>query len=178
MRTRTLAIGLCVVVAWTAGCSATTRHRVLTFLFDGVPPLQARGPSEAKPPADGMDAAGPQQPALYEHGPYAARLCGSCHDAAATNALVAPRDRLCLRCHDLGPDKKYVHGPVASGGCLVCHDPHSSARRFLLVAEPDGVCLGCHEAGDVARIEAHGGAATGCTSCHDAHMSDSPYLLK
>jgi predicted CXXCH cytochrome family protein len=169
---------LCVVAAWTAGCSATTRHRVLTFLFDGVPPLEAKGPSETKPPANGTDAVRPRQPALYEHGPYAARLCGSCHDAAATNALVAPRDRLCLRCHNLGPDKKYVHGPLASGGCLTCHDPHSSAYRFLLVSGPDTLCLGCHEARDVAQIEAHGGAVTGCTSCHDAHMSDTKYLLK
>ncbi len=178
MRTRTVAMLVCVVAALTAGCNATTRHKVLAALFDGVPPLRETVRSETNQGAEGTGAVGPRPATLYEHGPYAARLCSACHDAAATNALVAPKETLCLRCHDLGLVKRYVHGPLASGGCLVCHDPHSSQYQHLLVSESAGFCLHCHDRQDVARIEAHGGSADSCTSCHDAHMSDRRYLLK
>ena len=155
------------VLALSAGC-----YRVRRFLFDGVPepapePSAERGQRDAAAFAQGRT--------LYEHGPYAAKLCGACHEAAATNALVVPADRLCTRCHDLALDKRYVHGPFASGGCLVCHDPHSSRYRALLVSEADGFCLHCHDQKDVEPSE-HGpdGPVHGVPR---AHMSDQRHLL-
>jgi predicted CXXCH cytochrome family protein len=142
-----------------------------------VPPLQVPG-------AEGAPAAGaPQNAALRaegprDHGPYAAHLCSACHEAAATNALVLPRDQLCFKCHEVRLDRKFVHGPVASGGCLVCHDPHSSRNPRLVVSGPGTVCFQCHDPRDVARAEGHEGVESGCTGCHDAHASDQRFLLK
>jgi predicted CXXCH cytochrome family protein len=166
----------CVAAVATA-CAATTRYKVLSFLFDGVPP-----PSQPAAAAGLSGAAVPAVPGTRvspsNHGPYAARMCGSCHEAAATNALVAPKDQLCFRCHDLPLDRAYVHGPIASGGCLVCHDPHASPYRSLLVSDSDSFCFHCHDRAAVAAIPGHDGVESGCTGCHDAHASDSKFLLK
>jgi len=171
------AVVACALALLSAACAATTRYKVLTFLFDGVPP--PRAPATA---AGGPGAAGPAvaagRVAPRDHGPYAARMCGACHEAAATNALVAPKDQLCFRCHDLPVDRKYVHGPIASGGCLVCHDPHGSQYRHLLVSESDGFCFHCHDHAAVAAVPGHERVESGCTECHDAHASDTKYLLK
>lgn len=175
------AAGLAATAALSAGCSTAKHHRVLSFFFDGVPD-----------PAAVVASAAPQVRASVgrrlvlpgEHGPYAAKLCDSCHDSKATNALVAPAEQLCLRCHELGVAKAYVHGPLASGGCLVCHDPHRSANRYLLVSASDGFCLSCHDRAALsvlagpAGVDGHAGEAANCTDCHEAHMSDRKYLLR
>jgi predicted CXXCH cytochrome family protein len=163
-------------VLLSASCAAATRYRVLTFLFDGVPPPSA---TAAAGPAGG--AAGPAVSAgavrPRDHGPYEARMCDACHKAG-TNALVAPKDELCFRCHELRVDRRYIHGPIASGGCLVCHDPHSSPYRSLLVSESDSFCFHCHDRAAVAAVAGHEGVESGCTGCHDAHASDTKFLLK
>lgn len=157
---------------------------MLSLFFDGVPEPRSEVVSDA--PAV-QASLGRQLVRVGEHGPYAAKLCDSCHDSKATNALVAPAEQLCLRCHELGAAKTYVHGPLASGGCLVCHDPHRSANRFLLVSASDSFCLQCHEraglsvlavAEGAAGSDGHAGDAADCTDCHDAHMSDRRYLLR
>lgn len=170
------------VVAWIAvgallsiGCTATSRYKVLSFFFDGVPPPAAEAPEGTPAAANVIQA---RQVRYREHGPYAARLCNACHDPAAFNALVMPREQLCFKCHEFRMDKKYIHGPLASGGCTACHDPHSSQYRYLLVSESDSFCFYCHDRQTVARIGAHAGTQELCTTCHDAHMSDKKYLLK
>lgn len=174
-------VGGLVALAFVAGCSTAKHHRVLSFFFDGVPDPDAAVVSTA--PAV-QASVGRQLVRPGEHGPYAAKLCDSCHDSKATNALVVPADQLCARCHELGATKAYVHGPLASGGCLVCHDPHRSANRFLLVSASDVFCLQCHDRGalsplgDGAGANAHAGEAADCTDCHEAHMSDRRYLLR
>jgi predicted CXXCH cytochrome family protein len=166
------------VAALSLGCNPTARHKALTIFFDGVPPPKAAEPPLATTPTPAVDRPTSRRVGYREHGPYAAKLCGACHDSASTNALVVPRDELCFRCHELEQDVKYVHGPLASGGCLVCHDPHSSKFAFLLVSESDGFCLGCHDRAALAPIEGHGDPESNCTNCHDAHGSDTKYLLK
>jgi predicted CXXCH cytochrome family protein len=166
----------CIAAVLATGCDATTRHRILTHFFDGVPPLQEAGQAPGASRAPGGGAAPAAK--VREHGPYAAKLCDACHDPLATNALVVPRDQLCGRCHEIRLDKKYVHGPLASGGCLVCHDPHSSPNSHLLVSESGGFCFHCHDRDSVARIGGHEDLEGGCTDCHDAHQSDTKYLLK
>ncbi len=161
-----------------AGCSAVSRHKVLTTLFDGVPPLVEEGAGEAGGKAAAAGSAGARQADGTAHGPFAAKLCSACHEAGATNALVVPRDQLCFRCHDLRMDRKYVHGPLASGGCLVCHDPHRSRYRYLLVSDSDTFCFHCHSRESLAGSAAHADLQGQCTDCHDAHMSDQKYLLK
>jgi predicted CXXCH cytochrome family protein len=94
------------------------------------------------------------------------------------NTFVVPREQLCFQCHDLKLDKKYIHGPLASGGCTACHDPHSSKYRYFLLSESDSFCLRCHDRQAIDRIGAHAGVGDECMSCHDAHMSDKKYLLR
>ncbi len=181
MKASTKAVVLCLVAVLSAGCSAGTRRKVLTFFFDGVPPPKTAGTGGAASAGAQAGAASPANATVtsWEHGPYAAKLCGGCHEAGATNALVVPKDQLCLRCHQLRMDKKYVHGPLASGGCLVCHDAHSSRYRYLLVSEAATFCFYCHDRRLVAANGAHSQAAgMDCTACHDPHMSDQQYLLK
>jgi len=170
-----------VALVGLAGCSVATHHRVLSLFFDGVPEPPAEVVS-AGPAVQG--SVGRKLVRVGEHGPYAAKLCDACHNSKATNALVVPAEQLCNRCHDLGVAKKYVHGPLASGGCLVCHDPHRSANRFLLVSASDGFCLHCHDRAGLSAVDGHAGragditATANCTDCHEAHMSDRKYLLR
>jgi predicted CXXCH cytochrome family protein len=172
------AMALALLLSLCAGCDATTRHKVLTYFFDGVPPLQESGAGQTGLPPGGTFPV-PGRPASFqEHGPYAAKLCGACHNQAMGNALVVPANQLCYQCHDLKLDKPYIHGPLASGGCLVCHDPHSSPYRPLLVSESDSFCFHCHDRDSVERNSAHADLQEQCTACHDAHMSDNKYLLK
>ena len=178
MRIRGAALSVGAAIALTVGCSAGTRHKVLSFFFDGVPPPPSAAPTEGGQATDAPSLPHSRRAGHSEHGPYAARLCQACHDQGATNAPVAPGGRLCLNCHDLKLDRTYVHGPLASGGCLVCHDPHSSPNRHLLVSDSDTFCFYCHDPKDVVRSEIHQGVQGNCTDCHDAHMSDTRYLLK
>jgi predicted CXXCH cytochrome family protein len=172
-----LTAGLLLAAVLPLACSSANRHRLLSIFFDGVPP-QGSGAAVAPPSAAESGGPAERQAAHSEHGPFAARLCQACHQTGAMNALVAPGDELCFRCHDLRLDKPYVHGPLASGGCLVCHDPHRSRYRALLVSASDGFCFHCHEASSLQPIRGHESGGERCTACHDAHMSDRPHLLK
>jgi predicted CXXCH cytochrome family protein len=177
MKAWVVGTAILLVATLSAGCGAMARHRVLSALFDGVPyPMEAVPAGEAQGAAPGTPA--PRSVGYREHGPYAARMCSACHEAAATNALVVPAGELCARCHALSLSRKNIHGPLASGGCLVCHDPHSSRYGSLLVSESDTFCLHCHDASAVARIPGHEDTGQQCTGCHDAHMSDERFLLK
>lgn len=178
------AAALGTAAALSAGCSVARHHRVLSLFFDGVPDPQAAVASDTP---DAQATIGRQLVRVGEHGPYAAKLCDSCHDSQATNALVVPAEQLCNRCHELGDAKTYVHGPLASGGCMVCHDPHRSTNRFLLVSASDVFCLQCHDRSTLsglagvagaAGVDGHAGDAANCTECHEAHMSDRRYLLR
>jgi predicted CXXCH cytochrome family protein len=95
-----------------------------------------------------------------------------------TSRLILPIEELCVNCHSLDVRKKYIHGPLASGGCKVCHQPHGSIHPFLLVSEPKEFCLSCHDRNAIAKNDAHKGVEAQCTTCHDAHSSDEEYLLK
>lgn len=182
MRTLRSAIVPVLCLALLCGCAAKTRYQVLRFFFDGVPsPEETRG--EAGKITGKMSRKGgvpdtaAARPEYKEHGPYAAKQCDACH-ARASNRLVLPIEELCFKCHNLDIRKKYIHGPLASGGCKVCHDPHGSIHTFLLVSEPKTFCLHCHDANALARKGIHAGTDAQCTTCHDAHSSDAGYLLK
>jgi predicted CXXCH cytochrome family protein len=173
---RPLSLLLCILVIFSlAGCGGQESYKVLSFFFDGVPkPVEkseqgAEGKGEAVAKGRGEAST---------HGPYAARLCHACHEEGS-NALVLPVRELCLKCHQFKMNKKYVHGPLVSGGCIICHDPHSSGNRYLLVSREQTFCFHCHEEKAIEKNAAHKGVdMTQCTSCHDAHMSDKKYLLR
>jgi predicted CXXCH cytochrome family protein len=178
MKAREAAPWTCVLALLALGCNTPSRHKTLTRFFDGVPPPHTAESVQAQQ-TSATTIGTPTRPDLgSEHGPYAAKQCNACHEPGATNALVAPSDELCLRCHTIALDKKFMHGPVTSGGCLLCHDPHSSRYRYLLVSDSGGFCLSCHAPETVAKIPGHEDPNANCTTCHDAHGSDTKYLLK
>jgi len=158
------------------GCAPQTQsqYKMLSFFFDGVPNPEEKQAEVAKV----EERKGLVQTSIYkEHGPYAAKQCGGCHDRGS-NRLIVPKQELCFQCHTLDIRKKYIHGPLASGGCTVCHQPHGSSYAFLLVAEPKEFCLYCHAKEDISRNAVHGEMDAQCTMCHDAHGSNEQYLLR
>lgn len=181
MRMRPSAACAALALGLLAACSPPSRHAALEFFFDGVPPYVEPPP---EPPAGSTAATAlvplrdPSRRRFREHGPYGARLCTSCHEKAASNTYVVPKEKLCAQCHELDLDREYLHGPVASGGCTECHDPHSSNHRYLLVAEPKTFCFRCHEKDEVAALAVHEEPLDPCTSCHDPHASDDPMLMR
>lgn len=177
MRARRAAAGLCALATLSVACSAPTRYRILTFFFDGVPPLDAPAAADAGREPRKAATAGPAIQ-VRDHGPYAAKLCDGCHETGRGNALVVPAEELCTRCHALDLRKKFVHGPITGGGCLLCHDPHHSQYPYLLVAESGVFCVRCHDRRALRRVEGHEGPDQACTACHEAHMSDREYLLR
>jgi predicted CXXCH cytochrome family protein len=169
--TRTaLKLVVCCCALFALGCSDKT----LRIFFDGVP--ESKSKTQAGTPASSQAHAA--RAAYYEHAPYAAKECGACHDRNKTNNLIVPKDQLCFNCHDFPTDKKYVHGPLASGGCLLCHNPHSSPNPFLLVSASTTFCFSCHDRDAIPKDEPHMRTDVQCTVCHEAHMSDKKYLLK
>ncbi len=168
----------CLCCGAVLSCSTPEqKYKVLSFFFDGVP-----RPAGLEQEA-GAPAAGPGQPIqkavpqIFEHGPYAAKYCEGCH-VRGSNRLIMPKEQLCNVCHTLGTEKRYVHGPVNSGDCMICHDPHVSAYRYLLISDETDFCFYCHEKNDVYAREVHNDHKALCTQCHDPHMSDNEYLLK
>lgn len=182
MRIAQVAASLLLAGVLCIGCDASSRFRVLSRVFDGVP--SPPPPVEVPPEFAGREAVKEQalrarRSGYGEHGPYAARMCGACHLSMASNTYVEPLDQLCFRCHDLVLDKKVIHGPIQSGGCTVCHDPHSSRYQYLLVSESDSFCFTCHQEQDVWPLKAHADIdGQPCTTCHDPHQSDRRGLLK
>jgi len=181
MKALIMALSCFLALFFLAGCEGTSRYTVLSFFFDGVPTPEEEAARAMA--GDGKKRRGKQDGELKkgiyrEHGPYAAKDCSGCH-VKNTNQLVLPIDQLCFKCHAMDIAKKYVHGPLASGGCRVCHLPHGSAYSFLLVSEPKEFCLHCHDKAATLKSEVHQGAQDQqCTTCHDAHSSDIEYLLK
>ena len=75
--------------------------------------------------------------------------CTTCHEVKTekdvTNIeLVAPKEELCLTCHEKAKGST-VHGPYAKGGCVLCHDPHVSEFEYQLRASGNALCLECHQ---------------------------------
>lgn len=125
------------------------------------------------------------------------------HSPAGKSAkeLAAAGSQMCTGCHDkklfLG---KVVHGPVATGQCLICHESHASAEVGLLKMDPVSLCLDCHvdakktghylnqfsrvahtlERGTNHQVDdpSRPGKKFYCASCHEPHRSDRPKLTR
>ncbi|MCF7975895.1 MAG: hypothetical protein K9N55_18910 [Phycisphaerae bacterium] len=113
--------------------------------------------------------------------------CISCHvnalDADATPeqaGLKSPVPQLCTTCHTaLSNLKGWVHGPVATGECLICHAPHQTTEGYLLRKDPPQLCHQCHETASLDLISRHKDPAYAeCQTCHQAHTGPNRMLLR
>lgn len=166
-------------------CDEIERHRMMTFFFDGVPPLP--GEVNEPGPADvtAADAAG-DAPAAGWHVHKPLSDCTDCHGSRQRQGfsrqvrLVANVPELCHRCHqEYANLEGWVHGPVAIGECLLCHEPHKSRNEFLLVRPAPELCYVCHEVQAIHEIEGHAqDSYARCNDCHEGHAGATKTLLK
>lgn len=118
------------------------------------------------------------------HEPF--KNCVSCHgdhsEQASTEKpnLIATVPKLCYGCHKnyLSPDE-WVHGPVATGKCLLCHESHEADNKSLLSKPVPELCYQCHSAESLESIANHSDKSyENCNVCHESHISPSRMLLK
>jgi len=174
-----------LATAQSLGCATPEqRHRLLTYFFDGVPPLHPELPEPAPDElAEGTRKPGaPQAEAVQSisiHGPVAAKECEQCHSGSRSKQLVEPKPDLCWSCHDRKDfPGEFVHGPFAAGFCEACHNPHRSRNPHLLVRPQAELCQGCHDQPDYSELGEHRIAkGDDCQGCHDPHAAGQKYML-
>ncbi|MFH1716453.1 MAG: cytochrome c3 family protein [Planctomycetota bacterium] len=114
------------------------------------------------------------------------KSCTPCHGDQSQRIssdkppLVAPVPALCCLCH-----KEYVamggwvHGPVATGNCLLCHERHQTSNNSLLNKPIPELCYQCHETKILRLIAGHSDESYAtCNDCHEGHTSPGRMLLK
>lgn len=174
-----------LMVVFLSGCSPTTKHKILSIFFDGVPPVQMGNKelpekSKEQPKQDQTVLTGsetqppgppPEGPKLFVHYPFAERMCDSCHVKKFSQSLNAEVKELCFSCHDNFLEKmKTKHYPAEEGLCLDCHNPHQSENEKLLIKKGRELCFTCHDQGDLLKAEPHNEIGDeSCLSCHDPH---------
>jgi len=186
--------GMCIfAAAFSVGCDDVQRHKWLTVLFEGVPPVDRdfhpapsvvvvnTGGLPDGGAAGGLNGPGSAQRRGSRHEP--APDCTKCHASSFQEyrrELIEPVPQLCYTCHKTyeTPTSR-LHGPVAVGECVFCHNPHQSGYVHLQNAPQPELCYRCHVRGDMAAIPGHDTMEdTICTECHDPHGSEKEKLLK
>ncbi len=187
-RVRYISVGLILVVlffAFIVSCNEVEQHNVLTFFFDGVPPLGGEELGEGPVDSNLQERAQTRPEAVwYVHGPQ--KDCTTCHGKrsqrwfSTQTRLTAPVPKLCYDCHtDYTVSASFVHGPVSAGQCLFCHNPHRSKIKHLLKEPEPRLCYLCHNRNMIESIPGHSTELSSvCTNCHNAHASSTRYLLK
>jgi len=178
--------GLLVLIP--VGCGRVARHKILTFFFEGVPPL------DGDPNAGKRRTGVTQQTNLRateravkvvkkssssRHEPAAD--CGKCHRSTTVwDDFVKPLPDLCYSCHtDYRASGGYLHGPVSVGACMFCHDAHQSKYMHLQKEPQPELCFQCHMRQDIESIAGHqDSASVSCTKCHNPHIGPTRKLLR
>jgi predicted CXXCH cytochrome family protein len=89
----------------------------------------------------------------YSHGPYAARLCSSCHPkpvGGKVGLTTESVDSLCYECHTqfkaemAGAGSRHQLLSKSDRACMECHDPHASNQEYHLKKPAQELCLNCH----------------------------------
>jgi predicted CXXCH cytochrome family protein len=165
--------------------SPDEKHRVLTFLLDGVPPRQVEGELRSPEEPKGTESTvlaqiEPPKPRSSQHGPYAQKACDQCHESRDSNRMLAENSALCFRCHESeGFEGAVIHGPLAAGACKSCHDPHKSSHEYLLVAAGGSLCSHCHDARTFPGSGEHRAEqGEDCVRCHDPHSAEHGLMLR
>jgi predicted CXXCH cytochrome family protein len=170
-----LALGSLTVLA----CSSTTRHKVLTIFFTGVPEPGAEAvEAQLDPFAEAARKAEENRRALmrvsefWAHGPFAANECESCHLSDPTVASDEPGSGTARRG---GPPPVGLEMTMPEDElCVSCHanqGPELVTERQLLIHMPveAGLCLECHDPHLSRRRYMLRGpdTLTLCANCHD-----------
>ncbi len=169
-------------------CKKVQRHKVLTFFFDGVPPLEGEVievEDSNQPVLVAQQTVSKPQIIWYEHEPY--KDCNvQCHGGNKRGGvlgsvrLVKTVPELCYDCHnDYTKSSKFVHGPIAVGECGFCHNPHKTNQKYLLKKAIPELCYQCHEESIIESIPTHAEKKLSkCNDCHEAHAGSTRGLLK
>jgi len=174
-----------------AACAESTRYRVLTVFFEGVP-VPGQEEILAYVP-DGMvaettpdDEGEPQRRLriasageVRYHPPYSQFRCHACHAPDGGMVKRTPQEGLCGQCHDIPQSLRYAHGPVAVSDCLFCHHHHRGDFPKMLRYDTRTTCLRCHRQDDLTTGTHHVPDDTRtCTDCHNPHGGDNRFFLK
>lgn len=165
-------------------CDEGKRHHVLTFFFDGVPPLggAVSASKSSDPNAKAAGASPGENWSIHEP----VKDCTQCHGRqprrgfSAKVQLVAEVPQLCYQCHSkFTALEGWVHGPVAAGDCLLCHNPHRTRTESLLKKPIPELCYQCHETRAIHLIDKHDQSSHAhCNDCHEGHASVARSLLR
>ncbi len=121
----------------------------------------------------------------YQHQPFGAGQCTTCHDPHASDyraLLTQAPNKLCFTCHPMGAqlNRMQAHSPAKEGWCTDCHNPHASKYKGILVTNQRDLCFRCHPsvAGLSSMPVQHQPFLNdNCTGCHQPHGSDYTPLL-
>jgi predicted CXXCH cytochrome family protein len=182
-------INLCflIVVIWISGCSTNEKHKVLSFIFDGVPDPNEIEVVIADDHQKAIDSLANQEitektskPLLFIHKPYQERKCNDCHDQNNIGRLQDKMPELCYNCHeDLENKYDVLHGPVGGGYCNTCHNAHNSKYENLLTSPGTELCNECHAKEDVFKNKIHDGFIDhDCMECHNPHGGNDRFVLQ
>ena len=170
-------LGVAMGGALLVGCGTPQqRYHVLSFFFDGVP-----DPSAPKAMSGGKVRSQLSGATIFVHRPYAENKCEECHaNSQDIFAGLKIRKDVCLKCHPLTATRyEKMHGPVASGQCLICHAAHQSSEEHLLKEGSPQICTQCHELGTLSAVtKEHTDAKSLCMKCHSGHGGNERYFLK
>ena len=206
--TKRFAVGtilLGIAILFSAGCDKYSKHKVLTFFFTGVPPLEWEGGValvvNPKPEKTSEDNVKQKNMISATHGPFAAGQCNLCHivneqadkkreDGGMPGLedlpkeLLLPKEELCIECHVTKSMEAavardlWIHGPVSTGLCTSCHHFHRSAFPYMLKADASiALCTQCHIGGSIIETEDHL-SDKDCMFCHNAHLGKNRFLLR
>jgi predicted CXXCH cytochrome family protein len=172
-------------------CSSDKITYLLVTILIGIATvsLLAKGQSAEAADVDNCGCHSRQAEKTFIHIPVKKGECLSCHKPSGYKHPKYKKEAflltdngkagLCSECHKRKNTKKYVHPPVATGGCLDCHDPHQSDNKFQLKKAGTILCYTCHDKDKLDKAFPHLPIAEGkCLSCHDPHQSENKYLLK
>ena len=167
-------------------CTPTSRYKVLSILFDGVPVSgkKTEALTDSVAPDSTLSEKSPPPRVVKPlknsfHPYYQQKSCDRCHDVYQGYCLKERQPTLCYQCHaDFRDEYNVLHGPVAAGYCNSCHHPHSSKNKKLLNHKIEQLCLYCHEWDDVSKNNEHEEInKSSCMDCHNPHGDDDCFIL-
>ncbi len=168
------------------------KHKILKFLFDGVPDEGVTNKVTKTGPRRDSTRKRPSVLSAFRfsqnttsnfvfHPPFEKQECGQCHGGSALNpVLKMPQLELCMQCHkkNFAMPVAVKHKPVEMGQCTKCHDPHRSPNKKLLLRTGNALCLKCHEQIGQEPVKHAALEMNGCLECHLPHGGPNKFLTK